>query len=492
MSLIQIENLTFSYYGYDQMIFDNVSLLLDTNWRTGLIGRNGVGKSTLFKLLLNEEKYEGKIYKSVDFIKFPFDVEDASHHAMELFDTYVPQGESWRFIKETNLLQVEASKLYLPYEELSKGEQTKILLAMLFTIEKGFLLIDEPTNHLDKRGRQVVSDYLKSKSGFILISHDRTFLDGCIDHVISINRHSIDVQQGNFSSWEYNKRQREQFELTQNERLKKDIHRLKEASQQSKAWSDKVEKTKKGTKISGLKPDTGRIGHLAAKMMKRSKNLEHRQHKAIEEKQKLLKDVDIKEKLSLQTLRHHKHVLCTVEHVSAYFDTQKILKDVNFEVQQGDRVAIVGKNGSGKSTLLKLLLGQDIHYTGHITLAKDLTISYVSQDTSHLIGHLNDYIHQHNIDETRCKTILRKLDFERQLFDMSMENYSEGQKKKVLIAASLAQPAHLFIWDEPLNYIDVISRMQIETLILDLDVTLIFVEHDKQFTEAVATKTVNL
>ena len=314
----------------------------------------------------------------------------------------------------------------------------------------------------------------------MLISHDRDFLDGCINHVISINRNSIDVQSGNFTSWYENKVMKDQFEISQNERLRKDIKRLKEAARQSQIWSDKIENTKNGVKVSGVKPDKGHIGHQSAKMMKKSKNLENRQNKAIEEKQSLLKDIETKESLLLHPLHHHKNPLISVSNLSSCYGERQILSNVSFEIKQGDIVAIYGQNGSGKSTLIKILLGLHHEYIGEIKSASNLKISYIPQDTSNLTGSLNEYIHKQGVDETLCKTILRKLDFVRELFEMDMKNYSDGQKKKVLIAVSLSKPAHIFVWDEPLNYIDVISRIQIEEIIKEASPTLIFVEHDKE------------
>lgn len=492
MSTIKIENLSFSYHGYVKPIFKNVSFSFETNWKIGLIGRNGIGKSTLFKLLLNEETYQGKIIKDVEFIKFPPNITDTSKSGIELYKELMPDGEEWKLFRELSLLNVDDNLVYREFETLSKGEQTKILLAILFTREDGFLLIDEPTNHLDMHGRKIVSEYLKSKKGFLLISHDRDFLDGCINHVISINRNSIDVQSGNFTSWYENKLMKDQFEISKNEKLRRDIKRLKEAARQCQIWSDKIEKTKNGVKISGVKPDKGYIGHKAAKMMKRSKNLENRQNKAIEEKQNLLKDIETKENLLLHPLHHRKNPLISVSNLSSYYGEKQILRNVSFEIKQGDIVAIYGSNGSGKSTLIKILLGLNHEYTGEVNLASNLEISYIPQDTSDLTGSLNEYIHKQDVDETLCKTILIKLDFSRELFEMDMKNYSDGQKKKVLIAVSLSKPAHLFVWDEPLNYIDVISRIQIEEIIRAAKPTLIFVEHDRRFVENVVNKIIQL
>ncbi|MGP1361391.1 MAG: Lsa family ABC-F type ribosomal protection protein [Candidatus Fimenecus sp.] len=492
MSAIKIENLTFSYYGYVKLIFENVSFSFDTNWKIGLIGRNGIGKSTLFKLFLNQETYQGKISKDVEFIKFPPNIIDTSKLGIELYKELISDEEEWKLFRELNLLNVDENLIYRKFETLSKGEQTKILLAILFTREDGFLLIDEPTNHLDMDGRKIVSEYLKSKKVFLLIFHDRDFLDGCINHVISINRNSIDVQSGNFTSWYENKLMKDQFEISKNEKLRKDIKRLKEAARQSKIWSDKIENTKNGVKMSGVKPDKGHIGHQSAKMMKKSKNLENRQNKAIEEKQNLLKDIETKESLLLHPLHHHKNTLISAGDLSSYYGEKHILNNLSFEIKQGDIVAIYGSNGSGKSTLIKILLGLNHEYTGDIKLASNLKISYILQDTSDLTCSLNEYIHKQNVDETLYKTILRKLDFPRELFEMDMKNYSDGQKKKVLIAISLSKPAHLFVWDEPLNYIDVISRIQIEEIIKETKPTLIFVEHDKRFVEDIANKIIRL
>ena len=393
------------------------------------------------------------------------------------------------------MLNLDKNIIYRKFSTLSKGEQTKILLAILFTKEDGSLLIDEPTNHLDMDGRKLVSEYLKSKKGFLLISHDRDFLDGCLNHIISINRNSIDVQSGNFTSWYENKMMKEQFEISKNERLRKDIKRLKESARQSQTWSDKIENTKNGIKVSGVKPDKGHIGHKSAKMMQKSKNLRNRLDKAIEEKETLLKDVESKEDLSLHSLRHHKGNLLTVNDLSSYYGDKQVLNNISFEIKQGDIVAIYGSNGSGKSTLIKIILGLNheyIKYTGEIELANNLKISYIPQDIGDLKGSLNEHIYGQNIDETLCKTILRKLNFSRDLFNMNMNDYSDGQKKKVLIATSLSKPAHLFIWDEPLNYIDVISRIQIEEIIKEAKLTLIFVEHDRKFVEDISNKIIQL
>ena len=125
-------------------------------------------------------------------------------------------------------------------------------------------------------------------------------------------------------------------------------------------------------------------------------------------------------------------------------------------------------------------------------MGSGLVISYVPQDTSYLKGMLSDFADENHIDESLFKAILRKMDFERIQFEKDIQDFSGGQKKKVLIAKSLCEQAHLYVWDEPLNFIDVYSRMQIEQLIKEFSPTMVFVEHDSVFRETVATKTVQL
>lgn len=492
MSQINIQNLTFGYEGSYDNIFENLSLTLDTDWRLGLTGRNGRGKTTLLQLLMGKHRYSGQISCHVSFSYFPYEVSDKQLSVIEVLSPLLDGVEEWRLLRELGLLDLSQELLYRPFDTLSGGEQTKALLAALFLRENTFLLIDEPTNHLDLAGRQLVSAYLSKKSGFILVSHDRAFLDGCVDHILAINKSNIEVCQGNFSVWWQNKERRDSFELAENQKLKKEQKRLQEAARQASVWSDKVEKSKYGERNSGLRPDRGFIGHKSAKMMKRAKSLEHRREEALAETEQLLHNLEFASPLKLHPLHYHSDLLVELSKVSLFYGERAVCRDVSFTLNTGDRVALVGRNGSGKSSILKLICGEDIRYTGAVRKGSGLRISYVSQDTSRLSGNLCDFAQERGIDESLFKTILRKLDFSRLQFEKDMSDFSAGQKKKVLLAASLCQQAHLYVWDEPLNFIDLYSRMQIEELLVEYRPTLLFVEHDEAFCTQVATKRVFL
>jgi lincosamide and streptogramin A transport system ATP-binding/permease protein len=226
--------------------------------------------------------------------------------------------------------------------------------------------------------------------------------------------------------------------------------------------------------------------------MARSKAVQKRQRHSIEEKSKLLKNIETAEDLQIRPLAYHTSRLLALDKVTVAYGDREIFSEVSFSLAQGERLALLGGNGSGKSSLLKLICGEDIPHRGTFALGSRLAISYVPQDASFLSGSLDEYAAEQGVDITIFKALLRKLDFLRVQFDKNMQDYSAGQKKKVLLARSLCQRAHVYIWDEPLNYMDVLSRIQIEELILAYKPTLLFVEHDRAFCESIATKTVEL
>ena len=492
MSLINVNKLTFGYEGSLNNVFEDVSFNIDTDWKLGLIGRNGKGKTTFLKLLLGKYEYKGTISKNVEFDYFPFEVKDKEQMSIDIVHEIAPNVEDWEIIKELSLLNTDAEILYRNFNILSGGEQIKILLISLFLKGNNFLLIDEPTNHLDTETRNNLVEYLKKKKGFILVSHDRNLLDKVVDHIISINNTNIDIQKGNFSSWQENKNKQDNFELMQNEKLQKDINRLEVAAKNTANWSDKIEKSKYNTTNSGSKIDRGYVGHQSAKMMRKSKVMEKRIEKEIEQKSNLLNNIDRNDSLKIIPIESKKNPLIIADDLQIIYNSKTIFNKISFEIKNGDRVAITGRNGIGKSSILKLIVGNKIQYKGNLKIANDLKISYVSQSTENLKGTLKEYALQNKVDESIFKSMLTKMGFSKLEFSKDISQMSEGQKKKVLIAKSISESANIYIWDEPLNYIDILTRIQIEDAILKYKPTLIFVEHDETFIKKVATNIIQL
>lgn len=492
MSLISVNNLTFSYDGSYNTIFENVSFSIDTDWKLGLIGRNGKGKTTFLKLLQGLYEYSGSISKSVDVDYFPFEIKNKERMSIEIVNEIAPNAEDWEIIKELNLLKTDSEVLYRSFDSLSGGEQIKIELISLFLKENNFLLLDEPTNHLDIETRNNLANYLEKKKSFILVSHDREFLDKTVDHIISINNTDIEIIQGNYSVWKENRDRKNNFEISKNEKLQRDIDRLELASKNAADWSKLAEKEKNKTFNSESTIDRGYVSHRAAKVMKSSKIMQEKVKKAIDEKSSLLKNIDRSDSLKIIPEVCSKNPLIYADNLQIKYNEKTIFSPVSFEVNNGDRVAIIGKNGSGKSSILKLLLGNAISYNGEFKVINDLKISYVSQSTEDLSGDLKSFAKICNIDEVIFKAMLVKMGFSNSDFDTNIQDMSEGQKKKVLIAKSISEQANIYIWDEPLNYIDILSRIQIEEAILMYMPTMIFVEHDETFVRNVATKIIEI
>lgn len=495
MALISVQDLTFGYDGSPELLFENASFQLDTDWRLGFVGRNGRGKTTFLRLLMGQYEYRGSISAPVAFDYFPFAVTDKDAGGGEIAEACCPGLPRWRLLRELVQLELDEGVLYRPFSTLSNGERTKLLLAALFLRDNRFLLIDEPTNHLDLHGREILSRYLHTKKGFILVSHDQAFLDGCIDHVLSINRATIQVQKGNCSTWLETCRLRDEFELAENVRLKKEISRLEQTAREKAAWADKSEREKIGSGPKKNEMTAGRrpyLGEKSRKANQRAKAIAGRQEAAIQEKSRLLKDIEKADSLRLPCLEYRAELLAELRDVTVDYGAGPVFAPVSFSIRRGRRLSLVGPNGAGKTSLLRLLTGEAPPAAGTLRLAGGLVISYLPQDTGGLSGSVTDYAEAHGLDRTMFLTFLRKLDFPRAQFEKPMEQFSMGQKKKVLLARSLCEPAHLYLWDEPLNYIDLLSRGQIESLLLESKPTILFVEHDRLFCERVATDIIRL
>ena len=420
MSIISVNNLTYYYDGCDETVYENASFTLDTTWKTGLIGRNGRGKTTLLKLLTGELENGGAVSTKAEFLYFPFDVEDKDMTGSELIAVICPGVEEWEVIRELSYMGTDCEILYRPFNTLSGGEQTRLLLCLLFLRDNAFLLIDEPTNCLDLDAREVIGDYLKAKSGFILVSHDRDLLDKCTDHILSLSRSDIEIINGNYSVWKENFDRKEANELMRDKKLKSEIGHLKAAAERSKKWADTAESRKIGIDPTKTEksPDRRAVeGAKAKALMKRMKAVENRRQSAINEKSELLKNLETADDLKLSPLRHYSERLLELRELEIDYGAGAIAQPLSFELRQGQRIALRGGNGCGKSSVLKLISGENIPHTGEIWRVGGLKISYIPQDSSFLRGDLRSFARERGIDESRFKTILRKLDMTRGHFD---------------------------------------------------------------------------
>lgn len=494
MGTISIKQLTFGFDSQEQLLFDHTNLTIDTHWKLGLLGRNGRGKTTLLRLLQNQLPYSGTITHGQTFVYFPMAINDPQqltyHVLQESGDVAL-----WRLERELNLLQIAPDVLWRPFNTLSGGEQTKVRLARLFVDEENFPLIDEPTNHLDITSRGHVASYLQQKTGFIVVSHDRQFIDDVVDHVLAIEKSQLVLYKGNYTTYDTQKQQKDSYEQEQNAKLKKEITRLQQTAAEKAEWSRGRERDKLGSptkKGSGGIFDTGAIGARAARTMKRSKAIAKRMDEQIQDKSALLKDIEYIDPLNMYPLNSHHDVLLQAENFVLGYD-RPLFQPLTFSIQQQDILGIQGANGSGKSSLIQALFSTFTGaMSGDIQLAHQIKVSTVRQNYEDNRGPLAAFAEMQGIAYQDLLSNLKKLGLERTVFQTPIEKMSMGQRKRVELAKSLATPADLFIWDEPLNYLDVFNQQQLIEVITTAKPTMLLIEHDRYFLDQIATKQIKL
>ena len=523
MSVIQIQRLSFTYDGGLAPVFANLDLQLDSIWRLGLVGRNGRGKTTLLRLMKGEITGSGQIISTVGFDLFPFPIDMGRDAQSALIDSLAPytrweremeeclalatpkalgrygdiqahyQAENGYAIRsllarEVSLLGMHPEELVRTFSSFSPGERVRLMMAALFLGENHFLLIDEPTNHLDMAGRERMAAYLAGKSGFLVASHDRSFLDLACDHILALEKQGARLVTGNYSSYRENKRRQDDYELAENARIQKDIQRLRASAREKAAWSDRIEAGKIGHGVG----DRGYVGAQSARMMKRSLAIRGRIDKQVQERETLLKNLEYTARLTLPALHHESPVLLRLEKAGYSFGERTLFDCLDLNIKPGTRLAIAGPNGVGKTTLLRILSGDLAPTRGSIWRSQGLITSQLPQAGQHLSGTPREIAIGRGLDLTRFLMLLRKFDLPQEHFDQDSANLSLGQKKKLLLALSLCEPAHLYLWDEPLNDIDPESREQIEEMLLKTNAALVFIEHERAFVEKIAGKILSL
>ncbi|MCD4713592.1 MAG: ATP-binding cassette domain-containing protein [Clostridiales bacterium] len=520
MSAITLSKLSFTYGTYYKPVFKDVTATIDTDWKLGLIGRNGRGKTTLLKLIHGSLSPDsGEITKSVKTEIFPYDYNCAytntldilkenigGFRSMESTMTTLLSSEDEKSMmeyariqaeyealggytvetdihKEIAMLGLDASLLKRDFDTLSGGEQTKLLILALFLRPNHFILLDEPTNHLDIEGKRILAEYLAKKKGFIVITHDRKFLDTTVNHIIAINKSNITIEKGNYTSWHHNKTLYEAFELRTKTNLEKETEKLEDSSKDKRHWSGKIEGAK-----NPYKTHNRGTGARSARLMKSAKMLERRMEKHLEAKRRLLQNYETVQDFDIDQDDVDAQNLITLKNISFGYDKKMILSDINMKINKGDAIWLKGKNGSGKTTLIKIITGEIQNFKGERTVTDDLILAESKQLPIWQFGQIKEHLNESDIDADRFKELLKRFDLPDELYERPIESFSSGEQKKIDIARALSTKNHLLILDEPLNYMDIQFRGQLEKAMIDYKPTVVFVEHDEWFGEAVGSK----
>lgn len=521
--MIEIElNNIIKNYGLKNVL-NGMNLTLKTGERVALIGCNGAGKSTVFKIIMKQEnisagtinirknatigmlkqiyeyeeenpnvynflqrsfeqffELETKLKKLEDEMSYEKDDEKISELLQKYGNVqqkYIQMGGydiQEKFNKICSGLQINEKMLNQNYDDLSGGEKTIVNLGALLLKEPSILLLDEPTNHLDMEKLEWLEKFLKEYKGTILmVSHDRYFLDKVATKTILLENGKEKIYLGNYSYFlkEDEKRTLAEFENYKNQQ--KMIKKMKES-------------------IKTLR----KFGKLAKNEMffKRAKSIEKKLAK-IEQ----LPQVDLEQKTLLNfklniDSKSGKDVVI-INNLNKNFESKNIFENANLQIHYGEKIALIGKNGTGKSTLLKIIMNEDYEYTGEIKIGKSVNIGYIPQeikfeDDNQTI--LNFFEQFDNRNETEIRTSLAKYMFRGNDVFKKVSSLSGGEKVRLILAKLLKQNINFLILDEPTNHIDIETREVLEEAIKEYSGTVLFVSHDRYFINNLAERIVEV
>jgi len=443
---LRLTGLTKSFGG--QEVLKNISFTLNKGEKVGLLGKNGCGKSTLFKIITgNEEPDSGSVIISPKDLKIG----------------YLPQASS------------NDSK-----DNLSSGQKTKKLLEEILRGQPEVLLLDEPTNHLDFSGLVWLEETLLNYAGSILVvSHDRKFLDNIVDKIIELEKGKIEIYGGNYTFYRQQKKIMTEAQERKYGEQQKRITKLEEIVLTIKNKTRQLEKRTSG------KDHYAR--RKAAKAAKSALSIEKRIAKEIAEAKIPKPDPVWELKALFAPKQESSQTVVQVRGVSKSFGEKKVLHDVSFLIQNKERIALIGNNGSGKTTLIKLILGQLSPDAGNISLGNRVQIGYLSQEHQELVGEgivLDELIGQ-SVDKTEAYKLLRRFLLPPEKINQPVRFLSSGEKAKLLLAKIMASGANFIILDEPTNHLDIPSREAVEEALSSYPGTLLVVSHDRYFLEKI-------
>ena len=508
---IRVSDLVKSF-DLEKNVLDGISFQIDSGERVGLLGKNGGGKSTLFKILTGELDYDsGEVMIAPDrriglISQIPvypagYTVEDvlqsafARIHAMERelkeLETRMGAGEDdaallrrygelstafegmGGYQTETELnkvaagLSISAQMRQRPFDSLSGGEKTRVNLGRLILEDTDILLLDEPTNHLDLHAVEWLEEYIAHFKGTVLtISHDRYFLDRTVDRVIEILDGKAEFYAGNYSFYAEEKERRYEERLRQYEKNQAKIEQLSEAAEKMRLWAFQGND----------------------KMYKRAIVMERRIEK-LNTVEKPTKERSLRASFSEREFAGDE--VFSLRDLSMAFDGRTLFSGVNLKVLGGERIALIGDNGTGKSTFLRVLLGEEKPQGGRIKIGPAVKAAYLPQIVSfpHSERNLVDtMIYETNCSAQTARNRLAAFHFRGEDVFKSVSVLSGGELSRLKLCILMDEEINFLILDEPTNHLDIASREWIESAVSRFGGTLLFVSHDRYFINKFATR----
>lgn len=510
MSVVQFNNIYKQFSG--EYLLKDISFTIEDKDRIGLVGLNGTGKSTLIKMLLGMERIDpdlqnniGNISMSnatkVGYLSQNHNFSDEMNSVYEeMLEVFIEEHKLWHEIQKINSFlaisegeELEKnlellSDLTIKYEskngyeieyrirqiltglelegyqeqiikDLSGGEKTRVALAKLLLQEPDLLVLDEPTNHLDLVSIEWLEEYLKKYGkAFLLVSHDRIFLDNVCNKIYEIENKKLYKYDGNFS----------RFILQKELILKGELKRYEKEQEKVKKMEEYIDRFRAGIKA--------RQAQGRQKILDRIEQMDD----PIFNPQRMRLKFEVASSTGENVLQ--------VRNVSKSFDGNKVLNNINFDLYKGERVGIIGKNGIGKSTLLKIIMEKISKDKGEIAIGSRVKIGYYDQDHSALHGEntvLQEINTSLNLTQEYLRTLAGGFLFSGEDVEKRIDKLSGGEKVRVSFLKLYMEKANLLILDEPTNHLDIYSIEVLEDALEDYEGTLLVVSHNRHFLDVV-------
>ncbi len=537
MLFMEGNKISFEYESQNTRLLNEISFTINNQSKIGLIGKNGAGKTTLFKLILGQiDDYSGVIknhgeirvgylpqeliideeLRGIDYLwqsrhklfEIKSRIESVDMGLEENLGLYSDFEERGGYLFEAEV-EKKIAELDLPIHLLeqkislySGGEKTKLAMASVLLSGVDLILLDEPTNHLDLSTLKWLEAYLfTSNFPFVIISHDREFLDKCVNEIWEIKDSSLTTYSGNYSFYKEEIEREYETMVMKYERQQKKIKQLTKASEQRRVDANRMEnfKIRRDVKKNGAlcKKDegagSGQVNPL--KKMRSAKALEKRVDLMIEKEKAELPKLEKKRKLHFEVQSSNRSKLALSTNALSKSYAYQLFSNLNLDVETGSRMAIVGKNGSGKSTLLKILMGLENSDDGDFYFPPATTISYFAQEYENLDLRskiLDEIIGDDKSKETLARTVLGSLGLQKDKVFQEIRTLSSGERSKVALAKAVLSGANVLILDEPTNHLEICAREAIEKALVGFSGTIIFVSHDRRFIDKVATTVFDL
>jgi len=529
MFLLKCQNVSIEIKGLE--ILKNISFEIQEKERVALIGENGVGKTTLMKALMGTIPLtSGDVYLGIhqndigimdqdlslnpsltarewmenghfnQVLKYQLGklVEKIETHSddqtismyNDLLQKYLDHGGfEWETDIEKTLKHIGIGEEFwdVPLLNLSGGQKTKVKLAKLMLDSPKLLILDEPTNHLDIETVKWLQHWLKGfKGGVLFISHDREFIDNVATKTYELTKDGVKIYEGGYRDYKIQKEHEWRTQYSIYEKHEKERKKLVETIAHYKQWYEKANASASVRNPYAQK----KAAKHATKYKAKEKALDRLENNRVEkpEEQKTIS-------INLSSNDFSARRMIDIQQINFSYEQKQILKNVNFQLNRGDRLAVIGPNGSGKTTLLKLMVGELSPHSGYILRHPQLKIGYFFQELEQLNSEntiLDELLCIPGMSQSEARTILACFLFRRDDVYKTIKQLSMGEKCRVAFVKLYFSNANLLIIDEPTNYFDIPTREIVEETLERYNGSIVIVAHDPYLLRKVSNKVVKL